>query len=57
MSTHLSAVDRIFLTHTLFDEGVPRFRHHRNAASFSHNIDGIPGQSRVMDDLRAWFFL
>ncbi len=57
VGTHLAAVDGVFFAHTLFDEGVAGFGHHRRAACGRHHVDGVPGKARVMNDFRARVFL
>ncbi len=57
VSAHLTAVNGVFFTHALFDEGVARFGHHRLAARGLHHVDGVPGEAWVMNDLRPRVFL
>ena len=52
MSTHLAAVNRILGSHAFLDEGMPGLAHHGLPAGFFDNINGVPGQARVMDDSR-----
>ena len=53
MRAHLPAVDRIDLAHLLLDEGMSGTALHRLAAEPPDDVDGVPGQARVVDDARA----
>ncbi len=57
MCAHLPAVNRIFLTHPLFNERMPGLRHHRRAAAAGHHIHRIPRQTRVVDNPGARLLL
>ena len=56
VGAHFATVDGVFLAHTFFNKGVSGFRHHRRTASGSHHINGIPGETWIVDDLRAGIF-
>ncbi|CAM8485286.1 hypothetical protein ESCOMM068B2_23815 [Escherichia coli] len=56
VGAHFATVDGVFLAHTFFNKGVSGFRHHRRAACSSHHINGVPGETWIMDDLRAGIF-
>ena len=56
VGAHFATVDGVFLAHTFFNKGVSGFRHYRGAACGSHHINGIPGETRIVDDLRAGIF-
>ncbi|MNB84905.1 hypothetical protein D3C75_317880 [compost metagenome] len=56
MSAHLAAVDGVFGAHPLFDKRMPGFRHHRSTACRRHHVHRVPGQTRVVDDLRPRVF-
>ncbi|CCK15078.1 conserved hypothetical protein [Cronobacter universalis NCTC 9529] len=56
MRAHFAAVDGVFLAHTLFDKRMTGFRHDRRAARALHHVNGVPGQTRIVNDLRAGVF-
>ncbi len=51
MRTHLAAINGVLAPHALLDEGMPGLRHHRHAAALLDDVDGVPGQPRIVDDL------
>ncbi len=53
MGTHFTAIDGILVPHPLFDEGVTGFTLHRFATGLAHQVEGIPGQPRIVDNLAA----
>ncbi len=57
VGAHLAAVDGVFLAHTLFDKRMTGFGHHRLAARGLHHVDGVPGKTRIVNDLRPRVFL
>ena len=56
VGAHFATVDGVFLAHTFFNKGVSGFRHYRGAACGSHHINGVPGETWIVDDLRAGIF-
>ena len=50
MGAHLTAVDGVFLAHALLDEGMAGLALDRLAAVLLADVDGVPGQPRVVDD-------
>ena len=57
MGAHLAAVYRVFDAHALLNEGMPSLTLYRMTAIFLRNLDGIPSQARIVNDLRAGLFL
>jgi hypothetical protein len=53
VGAHFATVDCIFGAHAFLDEGVAGFAEHRYAAGFAHHLDGVPGESRIVDHLAA----
>src|ERR1700722_20243319 len=53
MRTHLTAVDGVDFAHLLLDERVAGLAEHRLTPVLLHYLDGIPGQSRVVNDART----
>ena len=54
MSADLSTIDRIFLSHTLFDECVSCLTTDCISALFIGDLYCIPGQSWIMNNLCSW---
>ncbi len=50
MCRHFTAVNRVYLAHTLLDKRVPGFAQHGLTPGGSRNILSVPGQTRVVDD-------
>ncbi len=50
MRTHLATVDRVLRAHALLDERMTGLGLHRRATQSRHDIDGIPGQTRIVND-------
>lgn len=42
VSTHLTAIDSIFLTHAFLDKGMAGFRHDRHATAGVDHINRVP---------------
>ena len=57
VGTHLAAVDRIFGAHAFLDKGVAGLALNRIAAERFGNLDRVPGQSWVMNDVGASLLL
>ena len=55
MCTHLTAIDGIFGAHALLDERMAGFGLYRHTAGCTHHVDRVPGQPRIVDDLRTGF--
>ncbi|MNG22745.1 hypothetical protein D3C84_1072660 [compost metagenome] len=53
MGTHFAAIDGIFRTHALLDKGMAGFAQHRNTAGLLDLLNGVPSQTRIMNDLGA----
>ncbi len=53
VGAHFAAVDRVFVTHSLFDEGVAGFAFDGFAPSRLNEVEGVPGQAGVVDDFAA----
>ena len=56
VGAHFATVDGVFLAHTFFNKGVSGFRHYRRAARGGHHINSVPGETWIVDDLRAGIF-
>ncbi|MCY1439257.1 hypothetical protein D9M71_554880 [compost metagenome] len=57
MGAHLATVDGVLQAHALLDEGMAGLALDGDAAVFAAGVEGVPGQSRVVNDLRAGLFL
>src|SRR5690606_2926720 len=53
VGAHFAAVNRVFVAHSLFDEGVAGFAFDGFAAGGFDQLQGIPGQAGVVDDFAA----
>ena len=53
MGAHFAAVNGVFVAHALFDEGVAGFAFDGFAARGLDQIQGVPGEARVVDDFTA----
>lgn len=53
VAAHFSAVDRVLFAHPRFDKGVPGFADDRDSAAASYNVQRIPRQARVQNDVTA----
>jgi hypothetical protein len=56
VGAHLTTIDSLFRPHAFLDESVPGFALNGPAAGLLHQVDGIPGQPGIMDDLGAGVF-
>src|SRR5690606_8103957 len=53
VGAHFAAVDRVFVAHSLLDEGVAGFAFDGFAAGGFDQIQGVPGQAGVVNDFAA----
>ena len=53
MGTHLAAIDGVDFAHLVLDEGMAALAHDGLAAILLADLDRVPDQARVIDDLRA----
>src|SRR5690554_6564732 len=57
MSTHLAAIDSVFLAHTLLDERVAGFALDGLPAHGLADCDSVPGEARIVNDRGAGMLL
>ena len=57
MRAHLAAVNGIFFAHLVFDERMAALAHDRLSAELLGNLDRVPGQTRIVNDLAARILL
>ena len=53
MRAHFAAIDGVFETHALLDEGVAGLALHGDTASLFDDVDGVPGQAWIVNDFFA----
>ena len=56
MRGHFAAVDSVFVTHGLLDEGVTGASLDGSPSGFRHKVQRVPNDPGVVDNRRAWIF-